>query len=328
MKCVYVLVSTKQDYYYEQCLISVKSLLMHNPDAEIVILTDNRTKAGMTGFRAELQDICSRIVSVDFEDRITNKVRSRILKTTMRNLVEGDFLFLDLDTVIADDLEKIKQISADIACVLDKHADISEHYMYMYMNAKRLNYSVGYNNKHFNSGVMWVRDTDDARTFFKFWNQLYLEGLKKGIDVDQTSLNEANYRMNGMIYELEGIWNVQVNCGLKYISSAKVIHYLGFQPQNSQNKYFNSLPFELCNEKLLREVKNKEKVTDEVTGIIESPKTSFKMVTIIPYDCAAHTIIFSNHMRVLKFIYVKLYRVYSFFEKIYGWLFLRLFKRV
>lgn len=333
MKYVYVLTSSEKDYFYEQCLISVMSLKKYNPNSEIIVLTDDITASGLTGFRSKIKDY-ARIKEVFFGIEYGQKVRSRLLKTSVRHLIKGDFLYIDLDTVIADSLEGIEdypeKMIENVGMVLDKHvkADRRYMYMYMYMNAEKMRYRVGYQDRHFNSGVMYVKDTPKAHEFFKLWKKLYIECHKNGIDVDQTSLNEANCRMDGVVEEMDGKWNVQVNTGLKYINEAKILHYLGYQPLNSQNIYFNTLPFTLCDGNLLWKVKRDGSISKEVFEIIDNPKKAFKTVMIIPEDCIAYKLLFSQHMRVLKFFYVKFRGIYDGMETIYSFLFGKIFGRV
>lgn len=333
MKYVYVLTSTTKDYFYEQCLISVLSLKRYNPDSEIVIFTDDITASGLKGFRSKIKEYAS-IRKVFFEAEYDQKVRSRLLKTSLRHLIKGDFLYIDLDTVIADSLTELedseKNRIKDVGMVLDKHVKASRHYMYMYMymNAEKMGYSMAYKDRHFNGGVMYVKDTPAAYEFFRQWNELYCECLRNGINMDQTSLNEANCRMGGVVEEMDGKWNVQVNAGLRYISEAKILHYLGFQPLNSQKAYFNTLPFNLCDGQLLSKVKREKTISKEVLEIIDNPKKAFKTVMVIPEDCVAYKLLFSQHMRVLKFFYVRLHIIYAGMEKLYGFLFRKIFGRV
>lgn len=329
LKYVYVLTSSEKDYYYEQCLVSVMSLRKYNDNCEIIIITDDITAKQLRGFRGKIKHY-AEVKEVVCEKKYNQKIRSRILKSSMRKIVDGDFLFLDLDTVIVGSLQEIEHGVDNIGMVLDKHEKVTKRYMYknMYMNAERMGYRTAYEDKHFNSGVILVRDTQVSHDFFDLWNRLYFECLEKGIDIDQTSLNEANCRMCGVIEEMNGIWNVQVNSGLKYISEAKIFHYLGYQPLNKQNKYFNSLPFLLCDEKLFHQMRMDQFISNDILEIIENPKRSFKSVTIIPEDCVAHKILYSNHFRILKFIYVKFNKLFFLMEKIYGSLFSKLFGRM
>lgn len=45
MKIVYVLVSGKEDLYFEQFYISLLSARKHNPSDKIILLTDTTTKS-------------------------------------------------------------------------------------------------------------------------------------------------------------------------------------------------------------------------------------------------------------------------------------------
>lgn len=330
MKYVYVLTSSEEDYYCEECIVSMTSLIKTNPGAHIVLLIDDKTRKNLVGYRAEVEKLATEIIVQTFDETATQKIRSRLLKTSARQLVKGDFLFVDTDTVIAGSLDDISDFEGDLGMVLDQHVVVSKHCLYMYMstNAKKMGYSIGYNNCHFNSGVMLVRDTAKCHDFFELWNVLYRETLLKGIDIDQLSLNEANCRLGGEIGELPGIWNMQVNCGVKYLAHAKIIHYLGFQPQNKQAKYFTTLPFELCNVRYFKEMRHEAGITQEIKQIIEDPKSAFTIAAIVPENCSTYRIIFSNHMRVLKFLYVEVKSLYNLFENIYGFLFKIIFKRV
>ena len=49
MKYVYVLVSSPNDLYYEQALMSVYSLRRHMKDADVVFLVDDTTAASFFG---------------------------------------------------------------------------------------------------------------------------------------------------------------------------------------------------------------------------------------------------------------------------------------
>ena len=43
MTAVYILISSGQDLYYEQLLVSLYSLRMHNPELNVVVLVDDVT---------------------------------------------------------------------------------------------------------------------------------------------------------------------------------------------------------------------------------------------------------------------------------------------
>lgn len=330
MKHVYVLISNENDYYYEQCLVSVTSLKYQMPNAEVIILTDKNTENTFIGKRRGLLELDVNIISVEFPKNLNNRVRSRMLKTSMFDYIDDDFLYIDIDTIVSDDLTDIEILDKKLAFVLDKHVRIEKHYLkkQIFANADKMHYHSSFNGCHWNGGVCLVRNTQENCEFFKLWNALYKECLNEGIEIDQIALNEANNRMNGVIEELPGIWNVQLCCGMQYLSEGKILHYLGYQPLDKHNIYFNTLPYILCDGDYLREIKAQGAITENVQNIIENPKRAFKNVHIIPDDCVMYSLMFSNHVRILKFLYVKFHSAYNVLELFYGFLFKKIFKRI
>ena len=69
----------------------------------------------------------SEIIVVNVPDGMNKMHRSRYLKTTLRQHISGDFLFVDADTVITCDLSEIDEVDMEIAAVLDRHSPVSEH---------------------------------------------------------------------------------------------------------------------------------------------------------------------------------------------------------
>ena len=102
-----------------------------------------------------------------FEDCWSNHERSRLLKTNLRNIVEGDFLFIDTDTVIVGSLSDIDDCEYNIACVPDKHVPISQHSHRANIDngARILGWHVDDDLKYYNSGVVFVRDNDFTHKF-------------------------------------------------------------------------------------------------------------------------------------------------------------------
>ena len=126
-KIVYVIVSCEKDAYLEEAFISVCSLRKWNPNSIVEIVVDNQTDESLKGNRSAILNYIDKKIVVAFEDYWSNHEKSRLLKTNLRNIVEGDYLFIDTDTVITGDLSEIDDCEYDIACVPDKHVSIGQH---------------------------------------------------------------------------------------------------------------------------------------------------------------------------------------------------------
>lgn len=285
MKYVYVLTSTPKDFYYEQCFMSVFSLMHHTPDASVYILTDNNTNAFFTesNRRLGLKNLGVNIISVDFDDSITNIQRSRILKTSIPEYISGDFLFIDCDTIICDDLSNISDIlpSVKVAAALDGHVPLSEHKHkdYFIKREKKLSFSASKKTGvHFNSGVMLYRDCTESRSFFKRWNEIWTWCFTKKHDHhDQPAFNEAGLECEGILSELDGIWNCQLSQGgLAYLEKAKIIHYFSSEGGKNYIPYYK-----LAEKTVQQRIKETGDIPKDIKDMIISPKFQFNKVHII-----------------------------------------------
>ncbi|GHV81051.1 hypothetical protein AGMMS49944_28420 [Spirochaetia bacterium] len=299
MKYVYVLVSSVQDTYYEQFLLSVTSLRLKNPDAYITVLCDSKTKQNLQDKRNGYENIVSDIKIVPAPDNLSQKEVSRYIKTSMRRYVDGDFLFIDCDTIITDTISDIISVPMDIGAVLDKHRTIDFHSMgsYIIENDERLGFKSSTTNKHYNSGIIFCKDTAKAHSFFDTWHELWIHSNRKGITVDQPSFNEAIFRNRDIFIELNGIWNCQIAFnGIPYLSDAKVIHY-----------YASSLitqipPYSLASEDNLDFIKKTGTVSSAMLKQLQKPKGAFVADSRIIAGDAALDVVNSNFFAKLLWL--------------------------
>ncbi len=282
MQFVYVLTSTEKDLYYEQCLMSVFSLRHYMPKAKILLLTDNRTAATFEGNRFAIKDYVSEIVAVDFPETASNVERSRVLKTTIPDHVKGDFLFIDCDTIVCEDLSGIEKIDFPVAAVLDGHVPLEEHKHkdYFLKREKKIGYQgtlrQGF---HLNRGVSLFRDCEKSRVFFKKWHELWEYGFRVKHDHhDQGAFNEAYYQMSFGDAQLSGEWNCQISQGgLEFLEHAKIIHY--FSSEAAGKNYVAY--YKLADRSLQQRIKEAGSIPDDIQKMILNPKFQFTKVHLL-----------------------------------------------
>ena len=282
MKYVYVLTSTEKDLYYEQCLMSVFSLRHYMPEAEIIILTDNKTNSTFTGKREEIKKYVTSIVSVDFPEETGNIERSRVLKTTIPEHISGDFLFIDCDTIICESLSYIEKITSPIAAVLDGHVPLCEHKHkeYFLKREKKMGYTgTAKQGFHINSGVILFRDGIKSREFFKKWHELWEYSFQVKHDHhDQGAFNEAFYQCGFGDTQLSGEWNCQISQGgLLFLENAKIIHY--FSSEAAGKNYISY--YKLADKALQMRIKESGSIPDDIKQMILNPKFQFTGVHLI-----------------------------------------------
>ncbi len=268
-KFLYVLVSNLADYYSEQCYLSICSLKLKNPNAFISLLVDEQTALYLEQHFIILIQSVNEYKVVALDHHLSNKEKSRVLKSSMRQQINGDFLFIDCDTVICDDLSEIEQIEGDIACVLDSHILVSDHWAKDWM--KKNNKKCGFiesitKEKHFNSGVIYCKDTSHTRVFFEDWSRLMKQSIASEVYIDQPAFNHADTINGNLIKELHGKWNCQlVQGGVKYLAEAKIIHYFASQ------KKFRS-PYLLADKNILKDIRNKKGLSERCISLLNNPK--------------------------------------------------------
>ncbi|MDR2579678.1 MAG: hypothetical protein LBC85_01625 [Fibromonadaceae bacterium] len=300
LKYVYVLVSNEDDIYYENTLVSVTSLRMHIPNAWVALVVDDQTANSLVGKRSQIKNLIDELKIIPLDNTLSGTYRSRELKTSVRNLVDGDFLYIDGDTVITHPLPSLHTMDCEIGAVLDYHIQVSEHprNSSFYRNAELLKFSPYQNNKYFNGGVLYVKDTSMTRSFFSRWNELWHYCTTKEIFIDQPSLAQVDYEFGYVIQELPGEWNCQAENCINYLKNAHIMHFF------SSNEGLR--PHPLMNLDIFHEVKATGIISEKTMNIIKNVQTSFfphaKIYFYIPfYDTNTFYFFYSLYKRQVLF---------------------------
>jgi lipopolysaccharide biosynthesis glycosyltransferase len=281
MKFVYVLVSSENDLYYEQALMSVWSLIQHNPSAKPLVLCDDRTFSSLKGKRAELKNL-AEIQSVSFDEKIRNVERSRLIKTAIPSYVSGDFLYIDCDTIICGDLSSAEKFDFSLAGVLDGHVLLDEHVhkKYFLERDRKLGFQgTKKSGCNINGGVIFFKECEESVRFFEKWNEMWkFSAYRKKDFHDQPALNEANFRTGLKMQLLPGEWNCQLSHGgLEFLKDAKIIHYY-----SSEFSGKNYVPYyRLADKNLQVRIKNAGEIPDDIKKMILDAKFQFNKVHLV-----------------------------------------------
>ena len=279
-KLLYILVSSEADLYLEQAFVAVSSARKYHPTAEIVLLTDTATAEGMEGRGAigkAFEALFSSVVVAPLDPSLPPMLRSRLLKTGMRSYVEGDFLFIDADTVVARPLDDIDAVEAPLAACRDLHSVFAAHpHRTATVNiCRKLGFDATGIADYFNSGVLLVKDTPENHRFFEAWQQYYTEGYAKGVKADQPSLAQTLFSLGVKMALLKDEWNCEVQNGVRYLRDAYIVHYMvtnvGSGPQDQL--------FLLNRREALLAVRAAGALTPEVQEVLENPHHGYAPVT-------------------------------------------------
>lgn len=263
---VYAIISSEKDYYFEELLISLYTLRIHEPEANVVVLTDNKTVSNLIGHRKDIRKYVNKLQIIDIPEELTPVQRSRFLKVNIINNVEGDFLFIDSDTVIAGCLSEIEKYDGDIIAVQEGKDIDSSHRCIPYFKARGWGDCSGM--KMLNSGVMYVRKNEKTIRLYNSWYNRWTESKTSRNCQDQPSLVKAiSENPDIRISTIPDIYNCQIRTSNVYcIGDAKIIHpYAGLK---------DSI-YKIYQQNIMEEVRAQGITNPELITMLEHPRSAF-----------------------------------------------------
>lgn len=277
-KIVYTVASDETDIFLEQALLSIFSLRKYNPNSFVELVIDQVTNESMNGKRCEIKKHINKLTVVEVPNNYNKVQRSRWIKTSLRNLIKGDFLFIDTDTIITDTLEDIDNFEGEIGAVKDKHAPIklNKDREKLLLWSKQDNWTYSDNLAYFNSGVMFVRDCELTHVFFQEWNKRWqFCSTQYHRFYDQSSFAATNEFYQYPIKELPGEWNCQPTNGVAYLHKAKIIHYWGYHRKHYAWMFYNK--------DIINDIKELGYISEEISYLIDHAKEAF----VVPNEIIA-----------------------------------------
>lgn len=272
---VYTLISSEKDYFLEELWVSLYSLRIFHPEVTVKVLVDEPTEKYMKRF-PKLCDMITEIVVVPVPENYNAKQRSREIKTTVRNVIDGAYLFIDTDTVVCKKLDAIDELTCELAAVPDGHLPLSEC---MFPPTKGVEQMFGISLSDakywFNSGVMFVADNERTKEFYMKWHENWsFSCFEKGNSQDQPALLATDKQFEYVIEELPGIYDAQVAMSLKYFADAAILHWwhMSFIENQDYSPYLSL--------QIYKEVKKAVGITPHVDELIRNCKQSFVSPTM------------------------------------------------
>lgn len=270
-KLVYVLTCSPEKNYIEQAVMATFSCRYHNPDAHIVLIVDDQTNHLIENGRGVILNYVDEKIVVNFSDNSTMMYRSRWIKTSVRSLVEGDFLYIDCDTIICKALDIVDSFVCEVGAIYESHLLVEEFCDGLYEAASKANAQVGVDlraeKEYFSSGVLFVKDSSNTHQLYSLWHQFWLESFQLGSPIDQPSLAKANRESGHLIKRISDTFNCILFTQNSFTSDAHILHI---------SSYRN--PSFLFTEMVLDYVKN-EGLAEWIKDFILHPCDSF-----LPFD--------------------------------------------
>jgi hypothetical protein len=153
--------------------------------------------------------------------------RNRFLKTNLRNLIDGRYLFLDSDTLIRGDLSEIFSLTSDIACAANHSKRQLERQVSEDDKAvlKAMQWQTR-DDVYVNGGLMLCNDTPDARRFAADWHRRWRACYERTERYrDQPALNAAIFATGPNLVTLPPRFNAQIKIAPETAAEAVVWHF-------------------------------------------------------------------------------------------------------
>lgn len=309
-KIVYVVTSTINDVFWEQMWVSMWSLKHYNPSAYVVVVTDEETyHVAKSSYRQSSLELIDEVVTHAFEHDYQQKKRSRYLKLKLRELVSGDFLYIDSDTVVTADLSEIDMFGFHLGLVYDQHEnprpmplDFKE-----FKNVYGVN--LGQDAHYYNGGLIYAKDDDSAKMFFDRWYDNWLLADDKFDFRDQPPLAKTVIDMNNPVSSLSGIYNCQPLSGIRYLYAAKIIHFFN-NPWVMPTRVHPLLLKET-----FAKIKEEKGLSDELLHIVLNCKSEFTSISF-PVGVEGAFFLHTYIVRVIYHLYINNRVLFNFLDKV------------
>ena len=303
-KIVYVTVGADKIEYINMQRIAVASAKKHMPHIPVVIVTDGETLPKLRKYK-DFSGV--ELASFPVPADLNTVEKSRYLKTNLRSLISGDFLYIDSDSIICEDFsDDLPECS--LGLVLDENRPLAEQDdggAAIRRCAQARGFDLSGCESYFNGGVIFAKDDAPAKAFFKDWYANWDRTRSEGNHHDQYSLNAVEMKRR-LITELDGAWNCQLTsccASFSYLRNVKILHYLSVQPDGIYQLNNADL---MCGE-----------LSDaRIAQIIDRPELLFNRFHMYADSSVEYRLTNTSHYHFINRMFTKHPKLFRFGEKL------------
>ncbi len=237
-KVAFVVTSQGHDFFSAMTRVSVASLRAINPESHVIILCDWQSDEAMQQACDPLIDDVDEWLAVDTPPGDAG-FRNRHVKTRLRSLLDGPFLFLDSDTFVRGDLSEIFDLDCDLGGARNHSRKIFTQQVWKqdWATLKEMGWAID-DEVYINGGVLFFNDTEGARTLADEWHRRWLQSAnRKDYHRDQPALNSALHAVRPKLSVLPDYFNAQILTAPKAATDAKIWHYYSSAGQKAMTSF-------------------------------------------------------------------------------------------
>lgn len=223
---VYAVTSSGCDFYSAMTRVSAASIRITNPNIGIVLACDDHSVAAMRHSRDPLLDEVDELITCRTPAG-NSSFRNRFVKTQLRLLLDGPFLFLDSDTIVRGNMMEIFLLDTDIACAPNFSRDGIEQQTWKWDSVILSTMGWSHNKEvYVNGGVLFYNATRGAALFAADWHRKWLSShAVTKHHVDQPALNAAIFDTAPRLEILPHRFNAQFDESPSIVPHAIIWHY-------------------------------------------------------------------------------------------------------
>jgi hypothetical protein len=223
---VFAITSQGNDFFSAMTRVAIASIRLSNPGFIVTVACDNETDMAMKLKGDLLLEEVDQWEVINTPPGNSN-FRNRFVKTSLRSIIKGQFLFLDSDILVRGNLSPIFKIDADIAGARNHSKELFKDQVWVKDQEilDKMNWQVS-DKVYINGGVMFYNDTPKAYQFAETWHKKWSEVRNSTNSYrDQPALNASLKEINPKIQILDDKYNAQIKTNPGVAWDAVIWHY-------------------------------------------------------------------------------------------------------
>lgn len=223
MQVCYALATNGDPHYSDLVTISVGAVRRLYPAAKITILTDDQSWPHVAVLGRHLHAVTQSAGTYPGDAR----ARSRFVKTQVRSIMSGDFIFLDADTLPVATFDELLLCQAPVGAAANwsPEASAGEFPVEQIPYFEQLNWTPPAS-PYLNSGVIFWRDCAAAYDLGQLWHRNWRKFFET-VDnpLDQAAFNHSSASLGITPTIVDGKFNFWPGRGHGYGNDTRIYHF-------------------------------------------------------------------------------------------------------